>query len=125
MQDDKRNATVAREHLGSALEELMVAQGNPEVSAAQAAVARAVDHLNLVVRRLETERAKTGRDAHGQAVERAYEAARQALQSCHGARNNWDGAAHMLEPARQQLVVAQQSLDAACEPPLPEEARRA
>jgi hypothetical protein len=87
MQDDGRNLTVAREHLNAALEEILRAQGQAEQSMAEASVGRALDQLNLVVRRLEQQRTLAGRGDQGRAVERAFAGATTAWQRTHDTRN--------------------------------------
>src|SRR5688572_3701050 len=128
MHKDKRNLTVAREHLRSAYEEITLAQGNPERSIAEAAGRRALDHLNLIVRRLEHERSMVGRDEMARAVERAYAAAQRAWQGSHDALNDWPrNASLMLDPIRNHLIEALEAIDGVCEgePEPDEEALRA
>jgi hypothetical protein len=125
MQQDKRNLTVALEHLRAAYDEITLAQGNPERSIAEAAARRALDHLNLIVRRLEHGRSTLGRDAEGQAVERSYAAAQLAWQAVHDALNDWPrNAALVLDPLRNHLIEAIETLGTVCEPPPREEALR-
>ena len=126
MQKDKRNLTVAREHLRSAYEEITLAQGNPERSIAEAATRRALDHLNLVVRRLEHERSMVERNEIGRSVERGYAAAQRAWQGAHDALNDWPrNAALMLDPMRNALIEALEAIEGVCEGQPDEEALRA
>jgi hypothetical protein len=112
MQKDTRHLTVAREHLQSAYEEITLAQGNPERSIAEAAVARALSHLDLVTRRLEQERSMAGRGELGQEVEQAFAASRQAWQRAHDVANDWSRSA-LLEEIRQGLTGAIEAVDRA------------
>jgi len=115
MQRDTRNLSVAREHLGTALEEITRAQGQAERSMAQASANQAMSHMDLVVRRLETERPQSAKTDIGPAVERGYNAARRGWQSLHDALNNWpDATALSLDSVRTDLQEAITALEEAC-----------
>lgn len=123
MQKDTRNLTVAREHLRAAYDEVTTAQGQSERSIVEAAVRRAITHLDLVSRRLEQEREILGRGATANAVERAFAATRLAWQGLHDLLNDWpDSVARALDPVRVRLLEAAEALEEACRVAGPEEA---
>jgi hypothetical protein len=125
MQKDKRNLTVAQEHLRSAYEEVTQAQGQAERSMAEAAVGRALSHLDLVSRRLEQERAQVGRNETARAVERAFAASRLAWQGVHNTLNDWPRSVpQALDPVQQNLLEAINAVDAALDTATTEEALR-
>jgi hypothetical protein len=115
MQDDKRNLSVARGHLKSAYEEVMRAQGWTERDISGAALDRALDQLNLVVRRLEQQRVRLGRGEVARAVEGAFAGVTLALQGVHDVRNN-SSMEHgpLLEQVRTRLAAAIEAVDEAC-----------
>ena len=111
MQKDTRRVTVSGEHLQAAYDEITLAMGQAEQSIAVAAVQRAIDHLNLVIRRLEEERARSDRGLAGTEVERAYTAARAAWQGAHDAVNHWpERHSPALDPVRNELIDALDSI---------------
>jgi hypothetical protein len=115
MQDDTRNLTVAREHLKSTYEEVMRAQGWADRDTSLAALNRAVDHLNLVVRRLEQQRNRIDRADAVRAVEKAFAGAQTALQGVHSARNSPETMyGPVLEQVRLQVNTALEGVEEAC-----------
>src|SRR3712207_220584 len=105
MHQDMRELTVSLDHLKQAHEEITLAMGQPERSIAEAAARRALDHLNMVNRRLEHARSLALRDEAGTAVERAYNAMRIAWQGTHDALNNWPRQApQALDTVRMSLL---------------------
>jgi hypothetical protein len=113
MQSDTRRITVSREHIEAACEELARAQGSPERSMAEAAVRRALDHLNLVSRRLEEERAVAGRMKHGPAVGEAFRFTQQAWHGVSAIMQDWSAHTRLGE-IRADLTRALEALDEAC-----------
>jgi len=117
MQQDTRRLTVAYEHLQCAYEEVMQAIGQPERSIAEAAIGRAITHLDLVWRRLEHERQKDSRTAIGVEVERAYTASRMAWQGAHDLLNRWPRQhAQALDEVRNDLLEALDTTSRICTP---------
>lgn len=117
MQQDTRRLTVAYEHLRCAHDEVMQAIAQPERSVAEAALGRAVTHLDLVWRRLEREREKDTRSAVGVEVERAYTASRMAWQGAHDLLNRWPRQhAQALEEVRSDLLEALDTTSRICNP---------
>jgi hypothetical protein len=117
MQQDTRRLTVAFEHLQCAYEEIMQAIGQPERSIAEAAVGRALTHLDLVWRRLEHERQKDSRTAVGVEVERAYTASRMAWQGAHDLLNRWPRQhTQALDEVRSDLLEALDTTSRICTP---------
>jgi len=132
MQQDTRRLTVAYEHLRCAHEEVVQAMGQSERSVAEAAISRAITHLDLVWRRLEHERQKDSRTPIGVEVERAYTASRMAWQGAHDLLNRWPRQhAQALDEVRNDLLEALDTTSRICnptsststpaEPPLPEQ----
>ena len=114
MQKDTRRITVSRDHLRSASDELSIAVGNPERSMAEAAARRALDHLNLVTRRLTEERAIAGKMEHGPAIDEAFRCSELAWHAVSESLNHWEHRERLPE-ARQHVTNALHSLDEACE----------
>jgi len=107
MHEDLREVTVSLEHLREACGEIGRAMGQTERSAAEAAARRAVDHLNLVIRRLEHAQSLPLRDEVLEAIDHAYSSTRMAWQGTHNALNNWEHqAARRLDAAKTQLSDA-------------------
>ena len=118
MQQDTRRLTVAYEHLRTAYTEITLAQGQPERSTAEAAVARALSQLELVWRRLEHERQREGRNATGVEIERAYNASRMAWQGVHDILNKWPRQhSQALEQVRNDIIEALDCTGRICNPP--------
>ena len=115
MQRDTRNLTVAREHLNNAHEEITRAQGQTERSMAEQGVRRALDHLNLVTQRLETERSHLGGTNLAPDIESAFVAARHAWQGTHNLLNDWAATGGpVLEQVRRHLRESLDALERAC-----------
>ncbi|MFN3649654.1 MAG: hypothetical protein ACK47B_08730 [Armatimonadota bacterium] len=126
MQDDTRRLTVAREHLQQAYEEVTLAISNTEESIAQAAMGRALNHLDMVWRRLEHQRQRVSREPLLSTVERAFVASREAWQGTHDALNDWDTARRgNLDRVRNAILQATSAVDDACAEDTTEEAQRA
>jgi hypothetical protein len=114
MQKDTRRLTVAQEHLKSAYDEITLAQGQAERSAAEAALGRALNHLDLVWRRLEHERAQVDGRELAAAVERGYAASRLTWQGVHDILNDWPRShSQALDAVRMNLLEAMEALDLA------------
>jgi hypothetical protein len=95
----------------------MQAIAQPERSVAEAALGRAVTHLDLVWRRLEHERQKDTRSAIGVEVERAYTASRMAWQGAHDLLNRWPRQhAQALDEVRCDLLEALDTTSRICNP---------
>jgi hypothetical protein len=117
MQQDTRRLTVAYEHLRAAYEEVTLAMGNPERSIAEAAVGRALNHLDLVWRRLDQERQRESRGAAAVELERGYNASRLAWQGAHDLLNTWPRQhSQMLDQVRNDLLEALDAIGRICEP---------
>lgn len=117
MQQDTRRLTVAYDHLRSAHEEVTLAMGQSERSIAEAAVGRALNHLELVWRRLEHQRGREPRNAAGIEVERAFNASRMAWQGVHDVLNTWPRRhAQMLDQVRTDILEALDAVGRICEP---------
>lgn len=117
MQQDTRRLTVAYEHLRTAYDEVTLALGQSERSISEAAIGRALNHLDLVWRRLERERERETRSATGVEVERAYNAARMAWQGAHDVLNAWPRQpAGMLDQVRSDVLEALDAVGRICEP---------
>ncbi|MGV3723762.1 MAG: hypothetical protein ACO1SX_22920 [Actinomycetota bacterium] len=117
MQQDTRRLTVAYEHLRAAYDEVTLATGQSERSIAQAAIGRALNHLDLVWRRLEHERERETRSATGIEVERGYNASRMAWQGAHDILNVWPRHhAGMLDQLRTDVLEAMDAVGRICEP---------
>lgn len=117
MQQDTRRLTVAYEHLRCAYDEVTLAMGQSERSIAEAAVGRALTHLDLVWRRLEHERQKLGRTATAVEVERAYNSSRMAWQGVHDLMNRWPRQhTQLLDEVRNDILEALDSTSRICNP---------
>ena len=100
MQQDTRHLTVALEHLRAAYEELGMAQNLTERSMAESAARRALDHLDLSQRRLETQRQRDDR----QELQDAFDHARWAWQDTHTLLNDWPNAVSLtLDTIRERV----------------------
>lgn len=117
MQQDTRRLTVAFEHLRCAYDEVTQAIGQTERPVAEAAVGRALTHLDLVWRRLDHERQKDSRSVIGAEVERAFNASRMAWQGTHDLINRWPRQhAQALDEVRKDIVEALDSTSRICSP---------
>ena len=117
MQQDTRRLTVAYEHLRSTYDEVTLAIGQAEQSMAEAAIVRALSHLDLVWRRLEHQRQLETRSAAGVEVERAYNASRLAWQGAHDLLNDWlRHHGTKLEQLREDVLEAMDAVGRICEP---------
>ena len=84
---------------------------------AEAAIGRALIHLDLVWRRLEHQRQTETRTAAGVEVERAYNASRLAWQGAHDLRNDWSRQhATRLSQLREDVLEAMDAVGRICEP---------
>jgi hypothetical protein len=91
-----------------------MAQGQAERSMSEASAGRALNHLDLVWRRLEHERREAPRRGNERAVERAYQASRRAWQGVHNVLNDWpDAPAAALDPVRNDVIEAMEAVDEA------------
>lgn len=116
MQKDTRNLTVAQEHLRTALQEITMAQGQSEQSMAHAAAQRAMRNMDLVVRRLETERGRLAGTSLETGLEAAFASAQRAWQGLHDVLNDWEYAAQAgLGRVRDDLAAAEQRVTDVCE----------
>jgi hypothetical protein len=117
MQQDTRRLTVAYEHLRTAYDEVTLALGQTERSISEAAIGRALSHLDLVWRRLERERERETRSAAGVEVERGYNAARMAWQGAHDLLNAWPRqSAGSMDQVRSDVLEAMDAVGRICEP---------
>jgi hypothetical protein len=117
MQQDTRRLTVAYEHLRCAYDEVTLAMGQSERSIAEAAVGRALTHLDLVWRRLEHERQTAGRTAASIEVERAYTSSRMAWQGVHDILNRWPRQhSQSLDEVRSDILAAMDATSRICSP---------
>jgi hypothetical protein len=114
MQQDTRRLTVARDHLQSAYEEITRAIGLSERSMAEQAARRALDHVGLVVKRLQDEQMVDFRSEAEAPSQRALSCAQHAWQCLHDALNDWEMAARSsLDHARLDAMAALDAVDAA------------
>ena len=111
MQHDTRRLTVAHDHLERAYEEVTRAVGLTERSMSEQAARRALDQLDLVLRKLQDEAVRGNRGSAVEAVDRTLYHARHAWQSIHDALNDWEYAARRsLDAARNSLVAGLETL---------------
>ena len=104
MEKDTRRLTVAREHLDTAREELQRAIDNVADEIRQPAVQRAADHLALSQRRLDEERIRWVKN-EGEAVERAFHLAADALQQSQDLLHAWRSNATPALTAIQSTII--------------------
>ncbi len=116
MQKDTRNLTVAQEHLRTAMQEVTLAQGQSEQSMARASAERAMRNMDLVVRRLETERGRLARTSLETELEAAFASAQRAWQGLHDVLNDWEYASQAgLGQVRDDLAAAEQRVTSICD----------
>jgi hypothetical protein len=111
MNQDTREITVSLDHLRQALDEISAAEGQAERSMAEGSVRRALDHLNMVNRRLEHTRSLPMSKPAAGTIEQAHNSMRSAWQLCHDALNDWPRQSAQLGSIRSNLEASIERLE--------------